>query len=318
MNLTDTEISFFDRKVLKLLPDRRKEFLKQADYLISQLQSKIDSDTSFAVTGFTKTGSLMKGTVLRPRDGKRVDADIAVYLDLSEADRDDVDLLHEKIRELLIAVYPTKDPDDFKVQPYTLGIEFHDSGLAVDLVPIIPIEDEPGFGWQPSSAGAMSIRTSVSGQLMFIRDRRDGDRRYRGLVRLGKRWRNHQELDQLRSFAIELIMAHLYDTHGLALSLEDGLLRFFLFIAKGGLRSPICFPEQGTVNRFPADPVVILDPVNAENNVTKRITTQERTELEDHATIAWETISTARRNGYRGETIELWMSVFGRSFVVED
>lgn len=318
MMLTDAEIGVFVAKVLKLPPGKRKEYLRQVDYLIERLEKKISEDSSFAVRKFTKTGSLQKGTVLRPRDGLGVDADIAVDLDVSEASKDDLELLHTIIRELLIAVYPQKDPDDFKIQPRTLGIHFHDSGLDVDLVPIVPIPNEPGYGWQPSSQGGSPVKTSVTGQLAFIKARSDADPRYRTLVRLVKRWRNHQELDGPRSFAIELLLAYLQNRDGPTPNLEDGLVRFFLFVAQSELREPVSFPENGRIRRYPNAPVVILDPVNADNNVAGRITEAERQEIVAKATAAWEAISAASWNPYKGETLELWRDVFGRSFVIEE
>lgn len=318
MMLTDAEIGVFVAQVLKLPPGKRREYLRQVDYLIKRLEKKISEDSSFAVRKFTKTGSLRKGTVLRPRDGVGVDADIAVDLDVSEASKDDLELLHSIIRGLLIAVYPQKAPDDFKVQPRTLGIHFHDSGLDVDLVPIVPISDEPGYGWQPSSQGGSPVKTSVTGQLAFIKARSDADPRYRTLVRLLKRWRDHQELDALRSFGIELLLAYLQDRDGPAPSLEEGLVRFFLFVGQSELREPVGFPENGRIRRYPSAPVVILDPVNADNNVTSRITEAERQEIVAKATPAWEAISAATWNPYKGETLELWRDVFGRSFVIEE
>lgn len=318
MLLTDTEINVFVNKVLKLPPGRRKEYLRQVDYLIERFERKIDNGSSFAIKKFTKTGSLRKGTVLKPRDGHGVDADIAVDLDISEASKDDLQLLHSIICDLLIAVYPQKDPDDFKVQPRTLGIHFRESGLDIDLVPLIPIPGEPGYGWQPSSSGGSPVKTSVSGQLAFIDRRKSADFRYRTLVRLLKRWRNQHELNHLRSFAIELILAALQDREGAATGLEEGLLRFFLYVAQSELREPVTFPENGTVRSFPADPVVLLDPVNAENNVTARVTEKERQEIVAAAVSAWEALSTASWLGGKGETVEKWRDVFGRSFTIED
>ena len=318
MKLTDADLGVFIEKVLKLPPGKRQEYLRQVGYLIERLEKKINDDSSFKVLRFTKTGSLTKGTVLRPKDGFGVDADVAVDLDLSEATKDDVDLLHNTIRKLLIAVYPQKKDGDFAVQPRTLGIHFHDSGLDVDLVPIVPIPAQPGYGWQPSSQGDTPVKTSVKGQLQFIRTRSDKDSRYRPLVRLLKRWRNYQELEKLRSFTIELILAALLDKNGAPDSLEDGLQRFFLYIAQSELKEPIWFPENGTVSKLPADPVVVLDPVNGENNVTRRLQEAERKEVVAKATTAWETISAASWKGGKGDTVELWKQVFGRSFVIEE
>jgi len=247
-----------------------------------------------------------------------VDADIAVFLDLSEADKEDEDKLHHIIRDLLAAAYPMKDIEDFKVQPRTLGIHFHESGLDVDLVPIIPIPGETGYGWQPSSQQGHPLKTSIEGQLAFIKRRKDSDNRFRNIVRLLKNWRNEQELSHFRSFMIELIAAHLIDRDGVSGSLESGLQRFFLYVAQSELLERISFPELGIVKSFPDHPVVILDPVNRENNVTMRLSHEERKEIVDAAQKAFETIETASWKDGKGSTLDLWREVMGRSFAIEE
>lgn len=319
MMLTDTQIEVFVSKVLKLPPGKRKEYLRQVDNLIESFKKKVKEDeSSFAVSKFRKTGSLRKGTVLKPRDSHGVDADIAVELDFPEEKRYDLDLLHDEIVELLVAVYPQKEREDFKVQPRTLGIHFRESGLDVDLVPIIPVPENTDYGWQPSSKGEALVKTSVPGQLDFIKSRNDVDPRYRTLVRLLKRWRNHQELEHLRSFTIELLLAAVQDNEGPAGRLEDGLIRFFRFAAQTELKEPISFPENGGANGLPSDAVVILDPVNSDNNVAARLTEEERKEIVETATAAWETLSTAQYLSGKGDTVEYWSEVFGRSFVIEE
>ncbi len=318
MNLTDAQLNVFVTNVLHLGRGKRKEFLDQVDTLIGNLQRKIKEDDSFKVKGFTKTGSIMKGTVLKPRGDLGVDADIAVFLDVSESEKDDVDNLHAIIRKLLIDAYPTKKPEDFQVQPRTLGIHFRTSGLDVDLVPVIPIPTEPGYGWQPSSERDQPVKTSIQGQLNFIKNRRDADPRFKTLVRLLKNWRNQNEIDRFRSFTIELIAAHLFDLHGAAVSLESGLQRFFLYVAQSQLKKPVTFAELGKVTTFPNDPVVILDPVNKSNNVAARLTDVERREIVAAAEKAWSTIETASWKGGKGDTLDLWKDVMGRSFIIEE
>ena len=318
MILSDAQLNVFVTNVLHLGSGKRKEFLGQVDTLIDNLQRKIKEDDSFKVKGFTKTGSIMKGTVLKPRGDLGVDADIAVFLDVSESEKNDVDNLHSIIRKLLIAAYPTKKPEDFQVQPRTLGIHFRTSGLDIDLVPVIPILGEPGYGWQPSSERDQPVKTSVLGQLNFIKSRRDADPRFKTLVRLLKNWRNQNEIDRFRSFTIELIVAHLFDLHGAAVSLESGLQRFFLYVAQSQLKKPITFPELGKITAFPNNPVIILDPVNKSNNVAARLTDVERKEIVNAAEKAWATIEAASWKGGKGETLDLWKDVMGRSFIIEE
>lgn len=318
MRLTDTQLNVFVSKVLHLGRGKRKEYLKQVDHLIESFTEKVHENSDFKVKGFKKTGSIMKGTVLKPRGELGVDADIAVFLDVSEAEKDETDDLHEILRKFLVAVYPTKKEEDFVVQPRTLGIHFVASGLDVDLVPIIPIHDEEGFGWQPSSENGKPVKTSIQGQLDFIKSRRDADPRFKTIVRLLKKWRNEKELDRLRSFTIELLVSHLYDQQGAAESLEAGLQRFFLYVAHQKLDERVTFPELGKVTAFPADPVVVLDPVNKENNVTARLTRAEKEEIVAAAKEAYETIEAASWKDSKGDTLDLWKEVMGRSFTIDN
>lgn len=318
MILTDAQINVFVTKVLHLGQGKRKEFLKQVDHLIESLEKKIKDDASFKVKGFLKTGSIMKGTVLKPNGEIGVDADIAVFLDVSESEKADIENLHAIIRKLLIAVYPTKKGEDFKIQPRTLGIHFTTSGLDVDLVPVIPIPSEPGYGWQPSSQSSHPVKTSIQGQLNFIKARKKSDPRFKTIVRLLKKWRNEKELDRFRSFSIELIVAHLNDRFGAATSLEDGVKRFWRYIAQYKLREKISFPENKDLKTYPTDPVVVIDPVNNSNNVTARLTEAERDEIVAAAQLAWETIEAAYWKGGKGDTIDLWKEVMGRSFTIDE
>ena len=112
--------------------------------------------------------------------------------------------------------------------------------------------------------------------------------------------------------------AHLLDRDGPAVSLESGLQRFFLYVAQDELKTPITFPELGSVTSFPSDSVVILDPVNKDNNVAMRLTDDERREIVTAARTAWETIETASWKGGKGETLDQWKEVMGRSFTIDE
>lgn len=319
MELTDSQLNYFVNNRLKLPKGKRAGYLAQVDRLIERFSAAADGDKVVDIKKFLKTGSLRKGTVLRPKGDFGVDADVAVFLNTNGGSQYNLANLHSRIRKLLAKIYPTKKPEDFTIQPRTLGIEFRDSGLEMDLVPLTPIDGPGDYGWQPSSQGDAPVKTSVTKQLEFIRTRKDGYANFAALIRLLKFWRNFQELDDsLRSFTIELIVSHLQDSRGVPPSLEDGLLRFFLYVADAQLRTPISFKECGTPKSFPKDRVVILDPCNADNNVARRITDQDCKTIVQKCREAWETLSYARNYDGKTQTLELWKEVFGRSFVVED
>jgi hypothetical protein len=318
MVLGDAHLNYYVKNVLKLPTEKREEYLGQVDYLIKQLRGKIDDGSVFGVGKFVRCGSLMKGTALKPREGTAVDADVAVELDASEAEAKEIGLLHAILLDLLIKVYPQKVEEDFSIQPRTLGIVFRASGLNLDLVPIVPVPGKPGYGWQHSSRGDVPVMTSVTGQLAFVSNRAKADPRFKRLVRMLKRWRNYQELDSLGSFTIELLVAHRQDTDGPAPTLEEGLQRFFMFVAQSGLKELVTFPEVGKPRSMPEDSVVIIDPVNVENNVTKRLEEDERRAVITSAKVAWETLMTASYAGPKGETVDYWKELFGPSFRIED
>ena len=318
MELNDAQVGWFVDNRLKLLKGKRTQYLDQVDRLIENFSAQVAQDPDLRIVKFLKTGSLRKGTVLRPGGEVGVDADIAVFLTLLDPDNYNLDELHDQVRSLLVAAYPGKSTTDFTVQPRTLGIVFRTSGLELDLVPVIPIDGPGDYGWQPSSRGEPPLKTSITKQLEFIRARKAEYARFTSLVRLLKHWRNQHELEELRSFMIELIVSHLQDTHGPPASMEAGLLRFFLYLAQVRLTAPIIARELGTVSALPADRVVILDPVNAGNNVGRRLTDSDCDEIVEKATEAWELITAARNNAYKGETLEYWKDVFGRSFAIEE
>jgi hypothetical protein len=224
--------------------------------------------------------------------------------------------MHDTLRAIVRGVYPTKSDNDFWVQPHTLGMQFHASGLKVDLVPLLAIPGEAEEAWMLTSSGAKAHKTNIPGHLAFVRELAKIDSRYRPLVRMGKAWRNEAELyDELGSFAIELILAHLHATQGAPPTLEEGVQRFLLYVAQTKLQEPITFGHANPT--LPPEPVVILDPINAQNNVTEWMGDGDRQTVVAAATVAWETLMTASHNSYKGETLSLWREVFGSSFTVE-
>ncbi len=316
MNFTDTDLRTWDRRRLRVGREKRSELLAQVSTLIGKLEKAIPANSPFKVVRFRRGGSLPKATALHPRGDTGIDADVAVYLDDSQASDYDLMTVHNTLRAIACGVYPTKHDEDFWVQPHTLGIQFRASGLKVDLVPLLAIPGETDEAWMVTSSGARAHKTNIPAHLAFVREMAEADDRYRPLVRMCKAWRNHVELgDELGSFAIELVLVHLHATRGAPESLEEGLQRFFLYVAQSSLREPILSGHPRA--SLPQAPVVVLDPCNPSNNVTERMTETDRHAVVSAATEAWETLLTAHHNGYKGETLALWREVFGSAFTVE-
>ncbi len=312
MSLNNTEIRYYDSNVLRLPADKRKEYHEQVDRLVTELSKKLRDQNAIKITKVVKAGSLAKYTILRKTSEDPVDVDVVFYISGRNVDKETLATLSQTIYDVLIKLYPNKAVDDFEIQRKAATVIFVGSGLSVDIVPVIEDPTRPGYGWQFDIHENTKVQTCAPCQIKFVRDRKDADEDFRTLVRLAKKWRNRIELKPLKSFAIELIMAHVLAKNGSAGSIEKRFRDFLLYIAQSGLKEVITFPENGNVSPNFTDPVVILDPVCNANNVATRITEDERKEIVAAALEAWETANFASTE----DDIEIWKELFGPRFKV--
>ena len=314
MPLTNTQLRYYDSNVLRLPADKRKEYHKQVDRLISELSKSIREKTELKIARVVKAGSFAKFTILRRTSSDPVDVDVVFYIAGKSVDDETLETLNDKIYELLIDVYPSKSVEDFEIQRKAAKVSFVGTGLDVDIVPVIADENRDGYGWQYDLQDGTKTETCAPCQIKFVRDRKDKDSDFRTLVRMAKRWRNYAELSHLKSFHIELILAYVLDREGPDGTIEQHFRRFLLYIAQSELNETISFPENTLpLNSF-SDPVVIIDPVSSTNNTASRLTESERKEIVKAADEAWEAANFASAEG----DIEIWKELFGPRFKVED
>ena len=98
----------------------------------------------------------------------------------------------------------------------------------------------------------------------------------------------------------------------------EALQHFFTYIARNNLRERIVFSdyyEPSTVGSF-NDAVQIIDPVNADNNVSRLYTDLQADSIVDQALEAGDAIDAALAAPTKQETVYYWQKVFGSSFQV--
>lgn len=312
MKLGDKELGAYVSSKLALPGDERNEHRQQVGRLLDKLDAVLAADGSYKIKKFRRAGSLEKGTSNRPRAGKPVDADVGVYFDADPSDFDIADL-QRLIKRLLEKAYPQKSSDDFEEGGRTFGVGFKESGLEVDLVPIVATDESCDYGLQYSRTGDC-VKTSVKAHIDHYRDHASRDPLLATLLRLVKRWRNWQDLKGIQSFHLELVLSYLVDRNGAAPGIEEGLRRFFLFVARD-LDHGIAF-DDADPSAF-ADPVVIVDPANADNNVAARITRDEREAIVTAASEALVTLTVAQGLPGKGETVTAWKELFGEGFSID-
>jgi tRNA nucleotidyltransferase (CCA-adding enzyme) len=313
MALSNTQVRYYDSNVLRLPADKRTEYHAQVDRLITELCKHVRNDSGIKITKVVKAGSFAKFTILRRTSVDPVDVDVVFYISGRDITRDTLKSINDLIYNLLIKIYPTKAVEDFEIQRKAATVAFVGTGLSVDIVPVIEDESQPGYGWQFDLEDGSAMQTCAPCQIKFVRDRKNQDGDFRTLVRMAKKWRNHAGLTHLKSFVIELIMAHVLAQQGSDGSIEQRFRSFLLYIAQSGLKEEIRFPENVAPFTTFTDAVVILDPVYSLNNVASRITETERQEIVAAATEAWETAAYASAENDN----EVWKELFGPRFKTE-
>ncbi len=314
MRLTDKQLGDYVTNKLALPGDERNEYREQVNRLLKKLDAVLTEDASYRVQKFRRAGSLEKGTSNCPRAGKAVDADVGVYFDVDDPTVFDIAHLQRLIKKLLVAAYPQKSEDDFDDSgDRTFGVVFKGTGLQVDLVPIVSLDDDANYGLQYSRVGDR-VKTSVKAHLDHYRNHAGRDEFLAPTLRLAKRWCHWQEIDGIQSFHLELLLSYLIYRDGPAPGLEEGIRRLFLFIMRD-LGRGVGF-NGADPTKF-SHPVVVVDPANNDNNVARRIEPSERDALVAVARVAYETITWAQGLPGKVETIAAWKELFGDNFSID-
>jgi hypothetical protein len=314
VKLADKQLRDYVAAKLALPGEDRDDRRKQIGRLLEKLEAKIHEDGSYRIKKFRRAGSLEKGTSNRPRAGKPVDGDVGVYFEVDDPNDFNVAHLQALIRQLLEAAYPQKSPDDFDDSgDRVFEVVFKGTGLEVDLVPIVSLDDDANYGYQYSRPGDR-VKTSVKVHLEHYRSHAAKDLFLAPTLRMAKRWRHWHELDGIQSFHLELMFTYLVARDGPAPTLEESFRRLFLFIISD-LSEGLAF-DGADAGAFTA-PVVIVDPANAANNVAARIELGERDELIEAARTAYETITWAQGLPGKGETVAAWKEILGEGFAID-
>jgi len=312
------DIARFGQDRVNLPKDKANEYRAQARRLRERLENYLDEHPDFSLKKMLLSGSLAKGTALRSLN----DIDVACYISGADAPTD-IPALLEYLVERLRKAFPNFSPDQVKPQTYSVTVSFKGSGLDVDVVPILYDGDPQWYGNLISQDDGSFLETSIPLHLEFTRKRKVAqDKHFAQVVRLIKFWirRIKDERDEFRfkSFMVEMILSHLCDQgHDLS-DYPEALQSFFTYVARSNMRERIVFDDYykpSAVGTF-TEPVQIVDPVNAENNVGRLYTDAQVDVIVNAALDAGDAVDSALAAPTKGETIYYWQKVFGLSFQV--
>ena len=284
--------SEFNRYLDAIQPNKGQRDLAsdELSFLESRLSQYIQDDDPFKYIKALRSGSFAKATALRRSESADFDADIAVYVEAKEADATEVANLIAYIERLARRAYKqrTKRRPRFETNESCVRVVFSVTPkINIDIVPIVAVSHSSIRNWGILyKRDGTSCYTSVSEHVSFVRSRNNDEHAvpFRKLIRLLKMWRNGafsgDLQDKVGSFFLELLLGKAYDeekSHLIGEVLPD-LSRLLAWIIRHGLSEPICFPDC----RVPpetkphSEPVVVLDPVNRDDNVTGDWTISDR------------------------------------------
>jgi hypothetical protein len=312
------DIVLFAQDRVNLPKERADEYRAQARRLRDKLEGYLSEHPDFTLKKMLLSGSLAKGTALRSLN----DIDVGCYVSGADAPKDVVALL-DYLATRLRKAFPNFSPDQVQPQTYSVTVSFRGTGLDVDVVPILYDGDPDWFGNLVSQEDGSFLKTSIPLHLDFARKRKAAqETHFAQVVRLVKFWarlmKQEREGFRFKSFMIEMILAHLADS-GLDFSdYPEAMQHFFTYVVKSDLSQRIVFSDYyklSAVGTF-TEPVQIIDPVNAANNVSRLYTRAQADAIVDAALDAGDAIDAALSAPTKHETVRYWQKVFGPSFQV--
>lgn len=310
------ELVHFAEDKVNLPKTKADEHRAQANRLRDKLEGYLADHPDFSLRKMYLSGSLAKGTALRSLN----DIDVAVYISGADAPSD-VQKLLAYLATKLRQAFPNFGPDQVKPQTYSVTVSFKGSGLDVDIVPVLYAGLPDWRGNLVSQDDGSFLETSIPLHLEFCRKRkRKHETHFAQVVRLVKFWarRMKQERDGFRfkSFMIEMILAKLCDDGVDFSDYPEALQAFFTYIARSNLRERIVFADHypaSAVGKF-SEPVKIIDPINAKNNVARLYTAQQADAIVEAALDAGDAIDSALAAPTKELTVYYWQKVFGSAF----
>ena len=309
------DVRAFAEDHVNLPADYARRYRAQVESLKTGLEAHIADKPGFGLVKMLNAGSVAKGTALRSIN----DLDVAVYVKKDGAPAKEKDLV-DWIRELLIEVYPSKSAGDFESRERCVRINFRQSGLDVDVVPIIHDGGKGDSGYLVDKHTGERTYTDVNCHLRFIRVRKGRDPNFAQVVRLAKWWAKQRKDEnpefKCKSFMVELMVARMVDAKAQLGDYPSALEQFFSWMARTGLEEQVAFADNYQTAGLPRskDPISVLDPVNPDNNVASRYSIGDREALVGAAQDAADAIREAYYSSTKSRAVERWQAVLGPSF----
>jgi hypothetical protein len=265
---------------IKPAAETDEKIRKQAEDIRSRINGKATAD-GLVVRSMPWSGSFAKKTGLRRHmhgnhDVEGQDVDLSFVISPQTVEGEDISTLLDRFERYAKESYPSTRRDPTKS---SICLDFKSTKLSYDLVPMLAVDGDDEAQVLLRRDGERR-KTSVQKHIDFIRTRTAksnelvGRVKFNEGVRLVKWWREMRQsesaaLDFVPSMLIDLLCAKAFDEHGVDATYTETLSRWFGRIANlVRQRRRVDFADFKSPAGSRASGLwVVLDPVNAENNV---------------------------------------------------
>jgi hypothetical protein len=313
-------------------PEKIDDIAQRADKTRKYIQSSAETD-GITVTDTPKAGSFEKKTGLRRHyrgdaeiDG--LDVDIPIVVKPKDEDGDPINELLNKFETYAKKSYPDSTIEKTKS---SVKVIFADK-VSFDLVPMLATAKKEEQIIIRSTGER--LKTSVQKHNLFVKSRtvksneEAGRVKFNECIRLMKWWRDMlvnnkgyylKDDNSPPSIVIDLLCAFAFDKLNVQKTYAETLSKWFSYLANiVRNKKPVFFTDNYTTPTIDASITwTVLDPVNAENNITKNWGSSKVNELADWLEAgrdSWSKIIRLDEDKEDAKCLDELCELFGTSF----
>jgi len=309
-------------------PETREEIKKQADEIRDRISDKAKED-GLTVTSTPRAGSFAKKTGLRRHmlgdsEVEGQDIDIPFVVKPPKEGEYKIQSMIDKFLKYAGLSYPNTDRNGTKS---SVELKFTNT-LSYDLVPLFATKDSEKQILVRSTGE--EILTSVQKHTEFIKNRTEKSKEKKGVVlfnecvRLMKWWRDVRcaeasNLEDVPSIIIDLLCAKAFDRFSVQTTYAQTLAEWCTYLAHVVTKKEAViftdYSKEAATNA--ADPWRVIDPVNPENNVAKKMQAYEVDELAEwlrNASEGWNRAIAADLKGEDNKCLDHLVLMLGNAF----
>jgi len=267
--------SLFSEFHSRLLPS--ESIIDKARQSCEFIKQVLSNERELAPSKFYYSGSYAKSTNITPIK----DIDLALYYSIDDWRKIDGSLYLPMIVIGRIFSRMTK-LHGFRLtirrQNRSIGLGFRD--FDIDLVPALWDGNDYGYALIPDRESNNWLVTSIPLHIKFLKGRDKTYRPYAKTIRIVKAWKKNNAVN-FPGFALELLTIKALDTYGTSNNLAVCFYNVINYISENKLKTPIFFADYYSKDKIDVKqkPIIIVDPVNPENNVTNSLNIFNRAHL---------------------------------------